>query len=471
MTAHPLPDDPADWPDDAYELLGVPPQADRSELRRAYTRLIRVFKPEHAPEAFRRLRQAYEQALVWADVHARFRSEPEDERQQAPAVEESPPTPHHHRPDTKPTRSVEEEVSEAWSRWQDDPAAACRQLLALHERHPQHQDVYLRLYWLLKLRPQLDAQGSPGDWITRGLLASGAAGPLRELYRRELLERPGEALSERSTKLLHCQQDAGRLLDLAAMRWRAAARLRQFDTIGQDVEELRPRWERGDPDTWLRMLLAAVDELAWFPQAGMVTLFDVYSQEIDRLQTVTVAKFDSLARFDLLRDLSVNFHRMTSASHVRRELRELVAGSWTMSPWELQGETIRILAPLARQPNQLLAHFDSLQALCSGLLAQLGGLLNHAAAMRRGPDADWPAEVLDQLVRDMVDNLDWQDYPRFRSKLVQFCAEDLVSPELAAQTLQAHDSYWLSSEKHLAQAILNDWPLRYVYQAHRLLIG
>ena len=64
MTEHHLPDDLARWPEDPYEVLGVERPSDRSELRRAYTRLIRVFKPERAPEAFRRLRQAYEQTLA-----------------------------------------------------------------------------------------------------------------------------------------------------------------------------------------------------------------------------------------------------------------------------------------------------------------------------------------------------------------------------------------------------------------------
>ena len=71
----------------------------------------------------------------------------------------------------------------------------------------------------------------------------------------------------------------------------------------------------------------------------------------------------------------------------------------------------------------------------------------------------------------MVDNLDWQDFSRLRSKLVQFCGEELISPEAAARTLEADQHYWINSGKHLADAILTDWPLRYVYQAHKPLMG
>jgi hypothetical protein len=55
-----LPDDPKHWPDDPFEVLGVTRGVSDADLRRAYTRLIRRFKPEHTPEQFRRVREAYE---------------------------------------------------------------------------------------------------------------------------------------------------------------------------------------------------------------------------------------------------------------------------------------------------------------------------------------------------------------------------------------------------------------------------
>src|SRR5262245_43948354 len=58
-----LPDDPRQWPDDPFQLLGVEPPTTEQDLKRAYTRLIRRFKPEHHPEQFRRVREAYEVAL------------------------------------------------------------------------------------------------------------------------------------------------------------------------------------------------------------------------------------------------------------------------------------------------------------------------------------------------------------------------------------------------------------------------
>ena len=49
---------------DPFELLGVTARdADKRSLRRAYVRLIKVYRPERAPEEFQRIRGAYEAAL------------------------------------------------------------------------------------------------------------------------------------------------------------------------------------------------------------------------------------------------------------------------------------------------------------------------------------------------------------------------------------------------------------------------
>ena len=52
--------------DDPFELLGVPPGSDEKTLKRAYVRLIRVYRPDRHPAEFGRVRQAYEQAVAMA---------------------------------------------------------------------------------------------------------------------------------------------------------------------------------------------------------------------------------------------------------------------------------------------------------------------------------------------------------------------------------------------------------------------
>jgi len=55
---------PAPLPEsnDPFEILGVEPSVDAVELRRAYVRLIKVHRPDRHPDAFARVRKAYEEA-------------------------------------------------------------------------------------------------------------------------------------------------------------------------------------------------------------------------------------------------------------------------------------------------------------------------------------------------------------------------------------------------------------------------
>ncbi|MBL4685660.1 MAG: J domain-containing protein [Nannocystaceae bacterium] len=50
--------------DDPYLLLAVKPDATADEVRRAYLRRVKVFKPDRAPKAFQRVREAYERLLA-----------------------------------------------------------------------------------------------------------------------------------------------------------------------------------------------------------------------------------------------------------------------------------------------------------------------------------------------------------------------------------------------------------------------
>src|SRR5262245_66347645 len=96
MSPPELPENLRDWPDDPFDVLGVRRGDDDAELKRAYTRLIRRFKPEHFPEQFRRIREAYETALEHANWFGHFRPpqpEPEPRPEPEPAAREPQPEP------------------------------------------------------------------------------------------------------------------------------------------------------------------------------------------------------------------------------------------------------------------------------------------------------------------------------------------------------------------------------------------
>jgi len=72
MNEHTLPEDLSRWPDNPFELLGVTAGVSERELRRAYARLIRIYKPEQFPEHFRRVRDAYEHVRNYVQYRTAF---------------------------------------------------------------------------------------------------------------------------------------------------------------------------------------------------------------------------------------------------------------------------------------------------------------------------------------------------------------------------------------------------------------
>src|SRR5258708_6971218 len=55
---------------DAYEVLGLPADADDDTIRRRYLEVVRQVSPEHHPEKFSAIRAAYEQLK---DLNTRLR--------------------------------------------------------------------------------------------------------------------------------------------------------------------------------------------------------------------------------------------------------------------------------------------------------------------------------------------------------------------------------------------------------------
>jgi hypothetical protein len=485
MSEHQLPEDLSQWPSDPYHLLGVTPGVGARDLRRAYTRLIRTFKPEQFPEHFRRIREAYEHVLRFVEIFGGIdalaeppRTDPatpavppaeENDSDQSVVVPmlrhgmfgaEDPPA------DRDGAGRASRPANEPYALWQlaiaGDEAGAYRRLRELDDSQPGRTEVCLPLYWLLVLNPDLDPQRAPCDWLVHGLAANRFTGPLRELYRREIADDPAEGTSVRCGRLLALELAPAAVADLLEWRWQAAGRLGHWWIITEDLERLRTRIVRDDEETWARLLLSAVEQLTAMqdPKAGLAirkTLDEV--KQFEHLQSRLA---DALDRHEFLLEVSRGLQVLRKEAKIPPALLELVPLSWTRPFAEVRPLLLRLLDLLLCQPWTTLRLFDHIQAQAAAVLGQFGNLL----AMLQGtvPDAadERSADDLGAALRQFLTSKDWVSYASFRGDLLGYCLREVIAPQLVSEAVLAH------GDTNLAQQIRDDWPLKYVWLAYRL---
>ncbi len=324
-----LPDDLRNWPSDPFELLGIDRQADDATIRRAYTRLIRRFKPEHHPEQFQRIREAYEacqQRRFWYRIE---HMEPEE----APVAE-----PVEIRVRAEPPR----ERTPIEKHWQTaragDLAKAYEELRALAAAETIPSELALRLYWLLVIDPNLDFQYTRHYWLNRALVESGLSAECLELYRRELVANPAEALAAPYVDLLNMNLPFDRLMTAAMYRLFMAGRQVRISLIDWDFKYLQNKIDEQCEVRWLMYLSSILDWTIWDSHNPLI---ERVTDQLDLLRHLELSQsywFDRIdqtfhlgiqaSRLDprqfkpflnVLRHLWADPYRIT-----REELRELV---------------------------------------------------------------------------------------------------------------------------------------------------
>lgn len=187
---------PPDWsllPHDAAGFFGLSDPIDRKDLKRAYNKLLRRFKPEKAPEEFQRIRAAYEsldERLRYGDASAATPQAPINwnaaaNNNQPPATaapEGSPPSGDapqyeiiHQPPDTPAEKTPSEVLDERLDR--DSPQELYAELAAAPEKSPYE-------YYALAVMSDVVDRGKPlrfAEWLLSGLTKHPDSGPLWRL--------------------------------------------------------------------------------------------------------------------------------------------------------------------------------------------------------------------------------------------------------------------------------------------------
>ena len=446
MNERPLPEDLAHWPEDPNELLGVSYGVTPRDLHRAYNRLIRIYKPEQFPEQFRRIREAYEYLLRIAQMFA-----PQTEATDSPSAEEAsilsaPQAEEALEQDniSPPPRRPQEEMEELWeAAITGRPAAAYERLVQLTQQSAGRIELYQRLYWLLTLWPDLDGRRVAADWLVQGLLATGMAGPLRELYREEVADNPAEAISERYERLLDAPVSAGLLADLIEWRFQAAVRLDEWEILDADLSKLRSRFAVGEEQLWLRLLFSLADDVAWAGEAEGARLLTVCREEIARHEHLASTMSHSFDRIDLLVEASFGAFGLVYQSRVPKPMLRLIGGSWSRPLGEFRELLMEVLEAIAGAPQRWLSHLDEMHQLAPLTLALFGELLDRFEEAREMiPERPRERELTKGLILSFLPRLDVADYDGERTRLLRFCIREDIAPEEMAQVASEFIGGW-----------------------------
>lgn len=447
-----LPDDVARWPKDPYRLLGVERTATEADVRRAYAALIRRFKPEHHPEQFRRIRDAYEQikqGLAWLKFQ-----QPEDGGDGV-TITWSGPAP-----------AASDDLAQIDADLKAGRALeAYRALCERVDRMGPKPPLATRLYWTLELWPELDSQRVAADWLIAGLKLSPHDFRCRDLYRRVVDLQPLEALSARFREWMTTLPSGPLLYEAAALRWQAAASLSRWNIPAEDLELLAPLLQH-DEYLAARLQLLALDYLMWRRERPLRDCCQRWLEDLDQKHHLHSELQGDFLRLDVLRDL----HRGLTILHPlprMGEMARLVTRSWTRPVMEFRQELYAFLDALVADPTGGLAYFDEIVKKAPAVLAQFTHMLEGLRMLQRRHAGPPPVDqgVVARALAFLWD-LPPSDYGTFRHEFAHFCMREFVEAPvmvslLASARLSADDQHNLNQAFH-------DGPMICLVQAYCL---
>ena len=446
MSADHLPEDIRRWPRDPYQILGIAPRCDPREARMAYAQLIRQFKPEQYPEHFRLIREAYD--LVKRDAQYYGSVNPTAD----PAA---------HSPEAAAAHAAKgDSVDAVWSQaCAGQEALAYSRLREMYQINAHGSELPARLYSLLLANPDLDPQRTPCDWLARGVLADTQWGPCRQLYRREIDDHPDEVLSERFEALLDTMASRRNILELLAWRWDVLARLGRTNLISADLANIATRLEREDEEGYVRVMLRAADFLAWDIHYDLDRLCNSIESHVHVHGSLT----EDLSRLDFLRELSSGWQKLHKGKLGSTPLLRVLPLSWP-NPYENRHRILSQCRVVADDPETALEQLDAIQYRAAIIPAHLGqtlGSIFHTAGDPR--EARSLLAVVNQHLGGTNHPVNEPEYGLYRWHLLRLCVAEFIAPETVANL------HIMDRAAFVYQRIHDDWPLRTVCLAHRLI--
>lgn len=462
------------WPEDPAELLGVDDDVDRKTLRRVYSRLVKHYKPEHAPEQFQRIRDAYESMLELVSWRERFPEDAFDADDDLDEAETASGLPgsddSDEETDTGEAGRAERELSgggrrlesagaveagrpDAERAWElataGDWNAAYRMLKECHAERPGDEETCIRLYWLLKIAPDLDTSRQAIDWLVAGMKNNGLSDWCFSLYGDELTENPDAAASGHFRELIRVPASLWHVSEVVRAHWSAAAARNDWHQIVEQLQSVRAIFAGADDsEAWVRLLFAALDLLCWAPYRDdpeLNAVVDAIFDEIRSYEELELSMSNDFDRCEYLMNLTDDCHMFAAedsggqraawaenklddlARHWRAQIPELLERGWNRVDQRLRSRLIEFVEPWITNPHHGLHLLDAVLERSPATVDRLADLLNRFdETYEYFDDEETAVPGIEQTLWNRLATTQWPDYEEFRPHLCDFCLAESV---------------------------------------------
>lgn len=319
MNMDSLPDDVSQWPQDPWRILGVERSFTKKELKLAYSKLIKRYRPESAPEAFQKIRQAYETLQHYADADAETAAvahliwnhlQTTDEK----SVEEDGNSAEDHSAEISEHRDAGHETSTERSQsrrqahrdldpWQMAKAGEYEKAYAELARtgftRPHFEREMLQRYWLLTLHPELDRSTTACDQLLNFAISHRLSDEVERLLLAEVSNRPELATRSQIWKLISGRYNQSFRLSLLRVRWKGLLKDDGDEVVLQEFEELESQYF-DDPAQWLTIVILLLELVVVDHPRLRQPLFDRCQTLLNELESEGVHQQELFDRADYL---------------------------------------------------------------------------------------------------------------------------------------------------------------------------
>jgi hypothetical protein len=272
-----------DWPINLHELFRIETSATERDLRRAYHRLIKIYRAEVHPVHFRKLTESYEtlraQIPYQQSLNQRSEQDVDDDSDWFP----NPPL------DWKPSESQSSSAEtlphnhKIWeSIGEEKLGTVITQLEEYYRKSPCEEEATLQLFWLQKIH-----DGKPPFSVLEVYLAKvGLAGRVFQIYLNELDRIPEAATRASCKSLLKQSANDPRLSELTRLVWFLQYHQKKLGLIEKDLDSLRDDLIYDHPDMWKELIHQATELVALANLPKSNRLFQKLTEEVQQCESI-----------------------------------------------------------------------------------------------------------------------------------------------------------------------------------------